>query len=73
MTTFNIDKNVEPPTKTSAFNKLANDMEVNDSVLVTRSQSSKLSRAIKLTGFQTTTSKQEDGQVRVWKLDKAEK
>jgi len=72
MTNFKIDKNITPPSTTGSFISIAKEMVVGDSILVTRAESSSLSRAIKVTGYLTTTARDKDqeGMVRVWKLEK---
>jgi hypothetical protein len=70
MTQFKIDKNIEPPVKASIFEELEKKMEVGDSIVVTASQRASLSRVIKNAGHLCTTVRQENGDVRVWKLDK---
>jgi len=70
MTNFKIDKDIKPPITSSMFIELERSMVVGDSIVLSRNQAHRLTRAIKNASHNCTTTRQKGGDVRVWKLDK---
>ena len=69
MEDIKIETGIAPPRTGSAWEAIATKMKEGDSVVVTSSQASALSRIIKQLGNNSITAKTEEGKRRVWKME----